>query len=251
MTSHMRVLTVLSDPELWARLQGILSRRQVEVNRVPSGAGALILTGNLRYDLIIIQHPLPDLSLDDLLVSIRTLDSTSTNSPVVVLVDPALKPAEAPTREGDLVKILPSDVAEGDFNSVMSNLLGVAARFAARVMVQIEVGLDSGISSRLYQAENLSETGVLLRGGQHIPIDTPVRFEFNLPNEVDPIAGIGLVVRHTSMTETTPGIALQFADLGADHLRRLRRYTAEVTAAPAVTASESPRKPGAESTVQP
>ena len=243
MTTNMRVLTVLSDNQLADRLKSVLSRRAIEVNRVPSGAGALILTGNLNYDLIVIEFPLTDLAVEDFLGSIRTLDSTSTNSPVLILAGPEEATTINSAVKDELVRALPKHADESEIHSAVSSLLGVAGRHAARVMVQIEVGLESGISTRLYQAENLSESGVLLRGGTQIPDGTPVRFEFDLPNESDPIAGIGLVVRHTTPNEPTDGIALQFAELAEDSIRRLRRYTAKY---PTSIAAPSPDQDSAE-----
>jgi ActR/RegA family two-component response regulator len=242
----MRVLTVLSDSQLADRLQGVFSRRSTEVNRVPSGAGALILTGNLSYDLIVVELPLSDLTVEDFLGSIRTLDSTSTNSPVLIL---AADKDVAKINTGitdELVKALSKQASESDLHAAISTLLGVAYRHALRVMVQIEVGLENGISTRLYQAENISETGVLVRGGRHIPVGTPVRFEFSLPNETDPIAGIGLVVRHTGFREATPGIALQFAELAEDNIQRLRRYTNHFESQLAVATGQEPQSPEAQ-----
>jgi hypothetical protein len=234
----MRVLTVFSDKQLAERVQGVLSRRAIDVNRVPSGAGALILTGNLSYNLIVVEFPLSDLAVEDFIGSIRTLDSTSTNSPVLILADEEQMPEIKSTINDDQVKVLPMDAGDSAIHSAVSTLLGVAYRHEARIMVQLEVGLESGISTRIHQAENLSESGVLLRGGRQIPVGTPVRFEFNLPNETDPIAGIGLVVRHTSGPEETPGIALQFAELAEHSVSRLRRFTNTIPSPVAVPPSK-------------
>jgi hypothetical protein len=221
----MRVLTVLSDNQLAERVQGVLARRAIEVNRVPSGAGALILTGNLNYSLIVVEFPLSDLAVEDFISSIRTLDSTSTNSPVLILAEEEDVVKLNSTITDDLVEALPKNIDETRVHSVVSKLLGVAYRHAARVMVQLEVGLDAGVTTRMHQAVNLSESGILVRGGRQVPVGTPVRFEFSLPNEIDPIAGIGLVVRHTAPSEEASGIAIQFAELAEDNLRRLRRFT--------------------------
>jgi ActR/RegA family two-component response regulator len=245
----MRVLTVLSDRQLASRLQGVFSRRSTEVNRVPSGAGALILTGNLSYNLIVVELPLSDLAVEDFLGSIRTLDSTSTNSPVLILADEEDAAAINAAVTDELVKALPKEVDDADLHAAISGLLGVAYRHSLRVMVQIEVGLENGISTRLYQAENISETGVLVRGGRHIPVGTPVRFEFSLPSENDPIAGIGLVVRHTGPGEEALGIALQFAELAEDNIQRLRRFTSHHDSQMALATGQESQKPDAQPTV--
>ena len=148
MTTSMRVLTVLSDSKLSDRLQGVFSRRSTEVNRVPSGAGALILTGNLSYDLIVVELPLSDLAVEDFLGSIRTLDSTSTNSPVLILADDEDAAAINTAVTDELVKALPKQANGSDLHAAISDLLGVAYRHSLRVMVQIEVGLENGISTR-------------------------------------------------------------------------------------------------------
>jgi hypothetical protein len=221
----MRVLTVLSDNQLSDRVRDVLARRAIEVNRVPSGAGALILTGNLSYSLIVVEFPLSDLAIKDFISSIRTLDSTSTNSPVLILAEEVDVEKLNSEITDDLVEALPKDIDEARFHSVVSKLLGVAYRHCSRVMVQLEVALDYGVTTRMHQAVNLSESGILVRGGRQVPVGTPVRFEFSLPDEINPIAGKGLVVRHTAPSEEASGIAIQFAELAEENLRRLKRFT--------------------------
>ena len=176
MKANLRVLTVFSDQQISDRLQTLLSRRMIEANRIPSGAGALILTGNLSYDLIVIQHPLPDLATEDFLAALRTLDSTSTNSPVLIVAGETEIEEVARSFDGSLVKALSTEADQTEFHGAVSSLLGVSPRYTARVMVQIEVGLENGVTTRMYQAENLSESGMLLRGGRELPVGTPIRF---------------------------------------------------------------------------
>jgi DNA-binding NarL/FixJ family response regulator len=222
---YSRVLTVLSDSKLAADVQHLLSRRNIEVNRVPTGTSALILTGNLGYDLIIIEHPLSDLATGDFLASIHTLDSTNTGSPVLVVCDEDDQAELGDRIADDLVETVSRDADVITFHTAVSSLLGVAARCAARVMVQIGVGLQDEGLSKVLQSENLSESGVLLRGGRGISVGSKVRFEFTLPTEIEPVTGVAHVVRHTVTREAVEGIALHFTEISELDILRLRRFT--------------------------
>jgi CheY-like chemotaxis protein len=231
--SHkLRILTVSKSQLLADRLDELLKGRAIEVNRVPSGAGALILTGNLQYDLIVAGLPLPDLSLENFLAALRTIESCSTSTPALVVAPKEQLPSQLATH--DLLRVLTDDFDQREMLEAVSGLLGVSARQHARTMVEIEVALDGSITTQLYQSENLSETGVLLRGARRIPVGSAVRFALTLPDEVEPVSGTAMVVRHTSAEEATLGIALQFAELTGDNLRRLRRFLAASVPGPSV-----------------
>ncbi len=237
MPDNRRLLAVVTDSGLFGKLQGLISRSSFDINRVPSGTGALILAGNLPYDLILIESPLPDLDLQDFLAAIRTLDSPCAASAVLILHhDAELRLAE--TLKSDLVATLPAASPELELQKTLSNLLGVAARASRRLLVRVEAE-TGGDPGRLLQTENLSETGALLRGGTAIAEGSRLRLGFSLPGDGSRIHATAEVVRHAGPpSEAVSGIAVRFLDIEGDGRDRLRDFVAETAQRAGGTAAE-------------
>jgi uncharacterized protein (TIGR02266 family) len=91
------------------------------------------------------------------------------------------------------------------------------------MLVNVEVRTDTSRSLKCFQSENISESGLLLRGSHAIPIGMAVKLEFNLPDEQEPVHGTAMVVRHSGSGES-PGVGLRFVELNRDAILRLRRF---------------------------
>lgn len=98
-------------------------------------------------------------------------------------------------------------------------------RSSVRVMVQLDATIDDGRVPRMYQTQNLSTSGMLLRTQKPMPIgtkvdvqflfpDDPVRSKSSLPGGYGFVEGEAVVVRHTNpVKEAIRGMALQFVGL--------------------------------------
>lgn len=98
-------------------------------------------------------------------------------------------------------------------------------RSSVRVMVQLDATVDDGKMARMYQTQNLSNSGMLLRTRKPLPVGTRVAVQFLFPG--DPILtktklpggygfveGEAVVVRHTHpVKEMIDGMALRFLTL--------------------------------------
>lgn len=238
MTSNKRILAVVTDRELYEKVANLLNRASLEVNRVPSGAGALILVGNLRYDLILVEAPLSDLGLQDFVAAVRTLDSPCAASSILVLT----RDQEAGQLSGallsDEVIVLPATAESSDIQREISRVLGVALRTTTRLLVQLETETDDGSKRRMGQTVNLSETGMLL-SGIRAEIGSQVRLTFSLPGDSREIVSTAEVVRRTQPeVEKVSAIGVRFVELEAEAAGRLRDFVnghsaAGVAAAPA------------------
>ncbi len=225
MSKIRRILAVITDPVLFRKVESLLGRSTFEVNRVPSGAGALILIGNLRYDLILVQSPLPDLALQDFVAAVRTLDSPCAGSAIVILNREGSEERLSEALLGDLVRVVPADAEESEIEKGISSVLGVSRRTSSRLLVHLRAEMDEGVSQRICQTVNLSETGMLLKGAPAAPIGSQVRVRFCLPKDSRAIEGEAEVVRYTSPAiEKVVGVAVRFVSLEAEDLFRLRDF---------------------------
>lgn len=103
-------------------------------------------------------------------------------------------------------------------------------------MVQLDATIDSGGVARMYQTQNLSQSGMLLRTRQPLPVGTNVAVQFLFPG--DPalskrsqpggygfVEGEAEVVRHTHpIRERAKGMALRFLHLESPGLESLDRF---------------------------
>ncbi len=241
MRQSQRILAVVNDRALYDKVAKPLTRSSFEVNRVPSGAGALILVGNLRYNLILVEAPLPDIDLQSFVAAIRTFDSPCVGSSVVVLARNEEAARLSDALSGDDVLVVAASAEPAAVQSAISQALGVAARAAARLLVQLDAALEEGRLQRVGQTANISETGMLLSGTPPIPHGSRVRLTLELPGDPRTLSLSGEVVRHTSPeAESVTGIGVRFVEVAADSGARLREFLAQLHAQGEAAAEEEP-----------
>jgi c-di-GMP-binding flagellar brake protein YcgR len=109
--------------------------------------------------------------------------------------------------------------------STASQLLGVAARSAARLLVQLHARVGEGSFKRVAQTANISETGMLLSGAPELPLKSKLELEFELPGDSRPIQAIAEVVRHASPeVENLTGIGVRFIEMSSEAAERLQDF---------------------------
>jgi hypothetical protein len=78
------------------------------------------------------------------------------------------------------------------------------------------------------QTENLSTTGVLLRGFGHYPLGARIQFEISLPGEKEPIRGEAEVCRTTNFArEKMEGFGAAFTNFHGGDQQRLEQYLSD------------------------
>jgi uncharacterized protein (TIGR02266 family) len=226
-----RVLVAGVDRALYDRLEPLLRRSDLEVDRVPRGASALLLSQHATFDLIAVQHPLPDLALDEFVASLRSRSAASAASPLLVLCDgPRLGEAKRMLGDGP-GEVLPADEPWRLMEQVAARLLGVAPRRRTRLMVRLETVLSTERNRIMCQAENVSEGGLLVRTDKMHPVGTRLAFEFQPPSERSPITGEADVVRHAvPEIERVQGLGLRFVSFRGDSQKRLLDYLRQESA---------------------
>jgi len=221
--SPPRVLAVIANRDLLSKMDPIFRRRSFEVHHVPSGASALVVTGNVNYDVIVLESPLLDLKLRNFLAALGSIDSTSDGTSLLILDSEGREPTVSTTSQPG-VQTMPSGSEPIEIHRVLSGLLGVAARRTSRLLVQIDVSLEGGTSLWVLPSQNISQSGILLRGGNQLEIGEKVRFRFTLPGDEVIIEGEARVVRRTSKHEATVGTAMEFLHLDEHHRERIDEF---------------------------
>jgi hypothetical protein len=117
-------------------------------------------------------------------------------------------------RFGDLAAELPVAMAE----------LGAVSK-QVRLDVFVRAFWEGGTGPELWQAENVSATGMLLRTQTQLPKGTEVELELKLPGDTSTIRTRTLVVRHTTLgREDVLGLGVRFLSFEGDGQQRLEEF---------------------------
>ncbi len=230
MPAPQRILTIVLSRELFDRLKPLLSRDTLDISTVTSGKSSLVLLRNLAFRLIVVEHPLPDMELEELLKEIRSPVSRCKEASVLVLTreDPEALAASL----GD-PRLTCHTLRAGTDELLMlaANRLGVAARRASRLLVQMKVELGAARILRACQSVNISESGLLLRTDAALPLETQVGLRFSLPHHTGSIELEGSVVRYSNRdSEGLVGLAVHFDSISEEDRQTIAAFIADRTA---------------------
>jgi CheY-like chemotaxis protein len=203
----------------------LLERCGLAVQRVPDAIGAVELIWRQPFDLLIADHPLPDVSMEDLLATFRDAAGPNRRAGLVLLTDqPGLESARRLVGRG-VNRVVGQADSDGELMCAVVDLLGVPARIAVRAIVQVDASARYGGVHTLLRTANLSQTGALLVGGKELPVGAEVGFELHLPETGGQVTGRARVVRHTDPTrERVDGVALQFVEIHRDGLELIAAF---------------------------
>jgi hypothetical protein len=204
------------------RLVPALRRGCFEVAPALTGPTAVAACRICRYDLLLVREPVAELELDQLVEGVRQSNNLSRRAFIQVLTDEK-RVEELSARSGERFGVS----QWGDFGDLLAvvskRVLGVSPRVAERFMTEVNTHLAGGTLSRFYQVENLSESGMLIRTLDPLPVGERVVLSFSLPGTSHPVRVSGEVVRHTDPSEPE-GFGLRFDEFAGLSFRRLRDY---------------------------
>ncbi|MEJ2085993.1 MAG: PilZ domain-containing protein [Acidobacteriota bacterium] len=227
MGEKKKILAIVPQQEIYDKLDPVLQRDSLDVSHAANATSSLILATNVRFDLIIAEYPLPDLSIIDFLGILRAPKLPCDKTPIFLIVeDEHLASVAKLIEDKDSISVLAQGSAAGHLQQELARgLSDVAIRKTSRLLVQIQTEMDAGNLMRVCQTSNLSESGMLLHTSRLLPVDTEAHVSFNLPGDPRTIEGQIRVVRHTdAQREQLPGMGVQFTQLEASAQEKLRQY---------------------------
>lgn len=227
MEQKKKVLVIVPQQELFAKLEPILKRDSIEVTRSANATSSLILATNVVFDLIVAEYPLPDLSIVDFLGILQapTLPSAATQILLITKED-QIPGVTRHTQDDERVTVVPQQSSAQFLHSALAgSLTAVADRKASRLMIQFEARLGAGKLMRICQTSNVSETGLLIHTTRLMPLETEMDVSFYLPGDPRPIDGKVRVVRHSDPDrEEKAGMGVKFVHLPQTSLEKLRDF---------------------------
>jgi len=225
MESTKKILAIIAQDSIFEKMEPIFERASMEVTRATNATRSLILATNVRYDLLVAEYPLPDLSIVDFLEILQSPTLANAHSPVVLLTEDGYAEDLGDQIDCERVEVLPLSASSEALQRHVAAALGVAERKTSRLLVQMQLEVETGSLLRACQTSNVSETGMLIHTSRMAPIGSEVEVTFHLPGDPRPIDGVVTVVRHTDPgEESTRGMGVTFLRLPEGARERLRDY---------------------------
>jgi hypothetical protein len=220
-----RLLLVGSETPALQRVVPMLLRSDFQIHRVDEAGEALRLLGDSRFDLVIARYPLVDAPLSALVNGIRGSISPSRAAGLLVLAGPAHVGDLAAFLGRGVNRVVTLDGPSDRLLHAVADLVGVAPRRMVRAVVELELWMRRGAQRLLTLTDNVSLSGMLVRGGREFPVGAKVSFELTLPGSLEALRGEAEVVRHTVVgVERLDGIGLAFLAFAAGGEQRLAAF---------------------------
>jgi DNA-binding NarL/FixJ family response regulator len=213
------------DQETFARAAAALASDQISLHHAPWDDNTLDLVQSTKFDVIIIGFPGPITPLRRFVECVRAPGSACQKSGVILLADPQhIDAAQAFVGVG-INRAIPSDNAQELLAASITELASVAPRLALRAPTRVVLKLEQRPLRTFCQTENISESGMLLRGFGHYPPGTTIDFEINIPGQSDPIRGTATIARTTNVNlERMEGVGARFQSFMGQDGYRLTEY---------------------------
>jgi len=217
----IQVLVTRVDDATHRRIADTLRQIRVDLHRVRWDQTTLELVQGTAFDVVIIGYPVSRDALIRFLAAARDKGAACRRAGLVLITEtPHSDSAQALVGKG-ANRVVPVDDLEGRLVTAIEELARPAARLPVRIPARVQL-FASGRPLRLMaQIDNISTSGMLLRGVTQFPVGTTFGFEMVVPDEAKPIRGTAEIMRLTDpMREEVHGVGVRFVSFeGSDRLR--------------------------------
>ena len=220
------VLVVGADDTAVERIAPMLRRAEFEVHTVQASAFVLDLVLGTAFELLIATYPLRgELTIEEFIGAIRHEGSNCRNAGLLLVAEPGSLDEAAGWIDHGANRVIGTEWADARVWQAVGDLLKVAPRVALRALVQIELGAQASQESELLRTENISISGMLLRGGQVLGPGARFDFTLGVPGEGTPIRGSAEVVRRApEFGDREVAFGVRFVSFSGDGRERLEHY---------------------------
>lgn len=203
----------------------VLRRTEFSVHTIERLVDAVQLVNENSFDLVVARVSEGEAGIEAFTQRLRATHSASRRASLLLLADPAqLDHARSFLGRGAnrvvAVDSHPEEVLHG-----VADLIGAPPRLAVRTLAQLSVRAGFERQLFLFQTENLSALGMLLRGDAELPVGTRFDFELSLPGDPLAVVGAAQVVWHTDpQRHGFSGFGVRFLSFRGADGARLRAF---------------------------
>jgi hypothetical protein len=222
--SRQHVLVVGAKKAGLERVAPMLRRADFSVHSVEPSPFLLDLVLSTEFELVIVTYPLDTLPLDDLIDTIRDEGSACHDAGLLLLAEPEqLDDAQSVVDLG-VNRAICCEWSEARLWQAIGDLMEVAPRILMRVLMHADIELKNEKDRAIFQTVNVSVSGVLLQGSDHLTPGEDFDFLFRLPGG-GLIEGTAEVVRQTNpLREGVDGIGTRFTSFRDQCQERLSTH---------------------------
>ncbi|MGE5234932.1 MAG: PilZ domain-containing protein [Acidobacteriota bacterium] len=226
-TTPRRVLVIGSEAPALTTVIPLLQRAHFDVSLQADRLEAIDRVRSETFHLLIAGYPLRNIPFRSLLEAVRAKGAPCRNAGLLVVAEElAFEEAEGFLGRG-VNRVVREKWAAHRLLLAVADLIGESPRISLRSVVQLEVRAGKERELSLFQTENVSVSGMLVRNERQLPIGTTLTFELTVPGHDEPIRGVGEVIRHTDAErERVTGFAVRFTGFATGGREALEAFIA-------------------------
>jgi len=219
--SRGQILVTGVDDPVYNAVVNVLSPLGYDIHRAPCDSYLNDHVQITPFDVVIVAQQPDTRRFQAFLRALRTRGSACQESGVILVAQHPVNETATGFIGHGVNTVLSQREVSSKLQDAVSQLVGVAPRIPVTMNARIKIHVQGKPVQSFCQTQNLSATGVLIRGFSHYKQGLDIDFELNLPNDSAPIRGTGTITRHAERrTEGIEGLGIKFTGFqGADHQR--------------------------------
>jgi hypothetical protein len=219
--SRKQVLVTQTDDDLYRRIADPLRSNEMDVHKAHWDDTTVELVQSTPFDVIVVGYPVTEESLGRFLDTARAEGSACRRAGLVLVTESALEDQARELIGKGANRVVALTDLEAGLREAVDELTSTAPRLSVKAPATIKLFADGRPLKVMAQIENLSASGMLLRGVTQFPVGTSFDFEISVPGESAPIRGSAEITRSTDPDrEATEGVGVRFVGFtGSDRIR--------------------------------
>jgi len=220
-----QILFTHVDGDVYRRAADLLHTAEVDLHQTSWDSSLLEVVESIPYDAVVIGYPVAEEELERFLAAARSEEAACRRAGLLLLTNDEHQLDAGRLLGRGANRVVTTEELDEALASTLAELIQSAPRLPLRTAARIKLFADGRPLRVMAQIENISTSGMLLRGVTQFPPGTTFDFEITLPGEPTPVRGKAEITRTTDVRqEGVEGIGVRFLSfVGADRLR-LDRY---------------------------
>jgi DNA-binding NarL/FixJ family response regulator len=203
-------------------LAPVLDRHKLTVVQVTSADDAAKYAYSDRVDLVILEAQPTEMSLEDVVRTIRSESSVSNKASILVLAIPGTEDGARQLIGRGVNRVMLTVDAPKLIALQVADLINIAPRATLRLTTRMLVELDDGFEEALGAVVNISAAGLLLETDADLEPGQHVVLSMDIGPQEEPVAAKAEIVRKADPErEGITGFGIHFLSFAGDSQQRL------------------------------
>jgi len=217
----IQVLVTRVDDATLQRVAETLRQIRVDLHRVRWDQTTLELVQGTPFDVVIIGYPVSREALNRFLDAARTKGAACRRAGLVLITESVHSEAAQALIGRGANRVVTAEELENRLVTAVEDLASPAPRLPVRIPARVQLFADGRPLRLMAQVDDVSASGMLVRGVTQFPVGTVFGFEVVVPGEAKPIRGTAEIMRLTDpRREAVRGVGVRFVSFeGSDRLR--------------------------------